>query len=76
MLTAEAFCFENSDCIERIEIKLKVLIVGKYSVFVSQLIEKYDKEGWEVYLLTGSNKKIDDIKMFLSNMIFSIILTV
>lgn len=57
MLTAEAFCFENSDCIERIEIKLKVLIVGKYSVFVSQLIEKYDKEGWEVYLLTGSNKK-------------------
>lgn len=33
---------------------MNVLIVGGYSVFVSQLIEKFNKEGWEVYLLTGS----------------------
>lgn len=32
---------------------MKVLIVGKYGFFVSRLIEKYNKEGWEVYLLTG-----------------------
>lgn len=39
--------------IEEIE-KVNVLIVGGYNVFVSQLIEKFNKEGWEVYLLTGS----------------------
>lgn len=33
---------------------MNVLIVGGDSVFVSQLIEKFNKEGWEVYLLTGS----------------------
>lgn len=33
---------------------MNVLIVGGYNVFVSQLIEKFNKEGWEVYLLTGS----------------------
>lgn len=35
---------------------MKVLIAGGYNVFVSQLIEKFHKEGWEVYLLTGSKK--------------------
>lgn len=33
---------------------MNVLIVGGSCVFVSQLIEKFNKEGWEVYLLTGS----------------------
>ena len=33
---------------------MNILIVGGYNVFVSQLIEKFNKEGWEVYLLTGS----------------------
>ncbi len=33
---------------------MNVLIVGGYSVFVSQLIEKFNKEGWEVYLLSGN----------------------
>ncbi len=33
---------------------MNVLIVGGYNVFVSQLIEKFNKEGWEVYLMTGS----------------------
>ena len=33
---------------------MNVLIVGGHNVFVSQLIEKFNKEGWEVYLLTGS----------------------
>lgn len=33
---------------------MNVLIVGGYNVFVSQLIEKFNKEGWEVYQLTGS----------------------
>lgn len=33
---------------------MNILIVGGYSVFVSQLIEKFNKEGWEVYHLTGS----------------------
>lgn len=33
---------------------MNVLIVGGYNVFVSQMIEKFNKEGWEVYLLTGS----------------------
>ena len=33
---------------------MNVLIVGGYNVFVSQLIEKFNKEGWEVYLFTGS----------------------
>ena len=33
---------------------MNILIVGGYSVFVSQLIEKFNKEGWEVYQLTGS----------------------
>lgn len=35
---------------------MKVLIVGKYGTFVSQLIEKFNKEGWEVYLLTGEKR--------------------
>lgn len=34
---------------------MKVLIVGGYNIFVSQLIEKFNKEGWEVYVLTGSD---------------------
>lgn len=33
---------------------MKVLIAGGYNVFVSQLVEKFKKEGWEVYLLTGT----------------------
>lgn len=33
---------------------MKVLIVGGNSVFISHLIEKFNKEGWEVYHLTGS----------------------
>ena len=33
---------------------MNVLIVGGYGIFTSQLIEKFNKEGWEVYLLTGS----------------------
>ena len=33
---------------------MNILIVGGYSVFVSQLIEKFNKERWEVYQLTGS----------------------
>lgn len=33
---------------------MNVLIIGGGSVFVSQLIEKFNKEGWEVCLLTGS----------------------
>lgn len=35
---------------------MNVLIVGGGSVFVSQLIEKFNKEGWEVYHFTGSRK--------------------
>lgn len=41
---------------------MKVLIVGRYSIFVSQLIEKYNKEGWEVYLLAGNNKTVKRYK--------------
>lgn len=33
---------------------MKVLIVGGNSVFTSHLIEKFNKEGWEVYHLTGN----------------------
>lgn len=33
---------------------MNVLIVGGNGEFVSQMIEKFNKEGWEVYLLTGS----------------------
>lgn len=32
---------------------MKVLIIGGSNVFTGQLVEKFNKEGWEVYLLTG-----------------------
>lgn len=37
---------------------MNVLIVGGGSIFVSQLIEKFNKEGWEVYLLSGNKNPI------------------
>ncbi len=37
---------------------MKVLITGKYGTFVSQLVEKFNKEGWEVYLLTDEKSSV------------------
>lgn len=36
---------------------MKVFIAGGYNVFVSQLVEKFNKEGWEVHLLTGTKSQ-------------------
>ena len=35
---------------------MKILIAGQYSAFVDQLISKFNKENWDVFYLTGTEK--------------------